>query len=456
MVISAINALSLSPALCAIVLKPHHGPKKRILGRISNGIDFARDRYVTVAGALARRAVLGLVLLLGAGVLTFGLFRAVPSGFLPAEDKGSFIVETRLPEAASVNRTEAAQREVEKRLLDLPGVESVTSVTGFSILDGITKSNAAFALVSMHDFEERTTAETSVFTAIAGAIRQGAAIREAQVIAFNLPPIMGLGSGSGFELQLQDRQGRSAEEPAATARGLAFAANGDPRLSVVYTTFSADSPQLFLDIDRERLYALGIPVSDVFAALQQTLGSAYVNDFNLFGRSWQVRMTAAPGDRDSIDDIGRINVRSATGEMVPVGAFASADYTVGPLSLQRYNNLRAVKVSGSPGPGMSSGSAIEAMEEVTEASLPPGFDYEWTGTALQEKQAAGQTTVSLALAVLFAYLFLVALYESWTILVPVMLSVVFGVSGAMLALLLTGLPFNIYAQIGLVVWLLSR
>jgi hydrophobe/amphiphile efflux-1 (HAE1) family protein len=453
MVISAINALTLAPALCAIVLKPHHGPKKGIMGAISRVIDGARDRYTAVAGALARRAVLGVALLAGALALTAGLFNAVPTGFLPAEDQGSFIVEMRLPEAASVNRTEAAQREVEEVLMGLPGVESVTSVIGYSILDGITKSNAAFALVSMEEFAERTTRETSVYAAIARTMRQSAAIREARVIAFNLPPISGLGTGSGFELQLLDTQGRPADELAATARGLSFAANGDPRLSGVYTTFSANSPQLFLDIDRERLYALGIPVSDVFAALQPTLGSSYVNDFNLFGRSWQVRMTAAPEDRDDVGDIARVNVRSASGEMVPVGAFATVDYTVGPMSLQRYNNQRAAKISGNPASGVASGEALTAMEEAAAANLPPGYDVEWTGTALQEKQAAGQTAVILALAVLFAYLFLVALYESWTIPVPVLLSVAFGVSGAMLALLLTGLPFNLYAQIGLVVLL---
>lgn len=453
MVISAINALTLSPALCAIILRPHHGPKKGILGKISAAIDSTRDGYTKVAGALARREVLGLALLVGAIVITGGLFRAVPTGFLPSEDQGSFIVETRLPEAASLNRTVAAQQEVEEMLLDLPGVHSVTSVTGFSILDGITKSNAAFALVSMDEFAERTTEETSAFHAIEQANIRGAGIREAQVIAFNLPPIAGLGSGSGFELQLLDTEGRSAQELAQTARGLSFSANGDERLSGVYTTFSADSPQLFLDIDRERLYALGIPVSDVFAALQPTLGSSYVNDFNMFGRSWQVRMTAAPDYRDAVNDIARVHVRSAKGEMVPVGAFAVADYTVGPMSLGRYNNQRAAKISGNPAPGISSGEAIVAMEQVAETALPAGYDYEWTGTALQEKQAAGQTTAILALAVLFAYLFLVALYESWTIPIPVLLSVAFGVAGSMLALLLTGLSFNIYAQIGLVVLL---
>src|SRR6056297_322740 len=415
MVISAINALTLSPALCAILLKPHHGPKKGIMGRISRSIDSARDGYARVAGSIARRAMLGLALLIGAIALTGGLFKAVPTGFLPSEDQGSFIVETRLPEAASVNRTIAAQREVEEILLGLLGVESVTSVAGFSLLDGITKSNAAFALVSMQEFAERTTEETSVFNVIEQAVRQGAAIRSAQ--------------------------------------GLSFAANGNPTLSGVYSTFSANSPQLFLEIDRERLYALGIPVSDVFAALQPTLGSAYINDFNLFGRSWQVRMTAAPEYRDAVDDIARIQVRSASGEMVPIGAFARAEYVTGPMSLSRYNNQRAAKISGNPAPGLSSGAALAAMEEVAEANLPPGFDYEWTGTALQEKQAAGQTTMILALAMLFAYLFLVALYESWTVPVPVMLSVVFGVAGAIAALLLAGLPFNIYAQIGLVVLL---
>ena len=453
MVISAINALTLSPALCAILLKPHHGPKKGIMGAISRGIDRARDGYTRVAGAIARRAVLGLVLLLGAFVIAGGLFRAVPTGFLPSEDQGSFIVETRLPEAASVNRTIAAQREVEEILLGLPGVESVVSVMGYSMLEGIIKSNVAFSLVSMKEFSERTTEETSVFNAIDQAMRQGAAIRSAQVIAFNLPPIAGLGTGSGFEMQLLDTQGRSPQELAQTARGLSFAANGNPALAGVYSTFSADSPQLFLEIDRERLYALGIPVSDVFAALQPTLGSAYINDFNLFGRAWQVRMTAAPQYRNSVDDIARIQVRTASGEMVPVGAFAEARYITGPMSLSRYNNQRAAKISGNPAPGQSSGAALAAMEEVAAASLPPGFDYEWTGTALQEKQAAGQTTVILALAMLFAYLFLVALYESWTIPVPVMLSVVFGVAGSIAALLLAGLPFNIYAQIGLVVLL---
>jgi multidrug efflux pump subunit AcrB len=294
MVISAINALTLSPALCAIVLKPHHGPKTGIMGRISRGIDAARDGYTTVAGALARRSILGLALLVGALVITGGLFRAVPSGFLPSEDQGSFIVETRLPEGASVNRTQAAQREVERMLAELPGVESVTSVTGFSILDGITKSNAAFALVSMEEFAERTTEETSVFAAIARG--DGAGRGHSRGAGDRLQPAAHRGPRSAARASSCSCSTPRAAAPRNLPRRPAACLRRQPGSapSGVYTTFSADSPQLFLDIDRERLYALGIPVSDVFAALQSTLGSSYVNDFNLFGRAWQVRMTAAP------------------------------------------------------------------------------------------------------------------------------------------------------------------
>ena len=451
MVISAISALTLSPALCAIVLKPHHGPRRGVMGWISGRIDGARDGYVRVAGAIARRSILGVVLLGAAILLTGILFRATPTGFLPSEDQGSFIVETRLPEAASLTRTMAAQAEVEGILRALPGVASVASVNGVSILDGITKSNTAFSLVTMEPFEDRTDPKTSVFAAIAQANLQGLGLREAQVLAFNLPPIAGLGSGAGFELQLLDTQGRSAEDLAAVARGLAVAANQHPDLNGVYTTFSANSPQLFLEIDRDRLYALGLRLSDVFAALQSTMASAYVNDFNLFGRSWQVRMTAAPEFRATINDITRVHVRSNTGEMVPIAAVARAEYIVGPMQMQRYNNLRSVTISGEPAEGISTGRALAAMEAIAAETLPPGYTFEWTGTSLQEKQAAGQTGPILILAVVFAYLFLVGLYESWTIPIPVLLSVTFGMLGTVLALLLAGLPFNIYAQIGLVV-----
>ncbi|NVP57187.1 efflux RND transporter permease subunit [Mycoplana rhizolycopersici] len=451
MVLSAINALTLSPALCAILLKPHHGPKRGILGYISRGIDRGRDGYAFVAGHIARRAVIGLVLLAVAAGAAGWLFRIVPTGFLPAEDQGAFFTEIRLPEGASFNRTDAVVKRVETMLGEIEGVANVITVSGYSFLDGLAKSSSGFAVVTMKPFADRTTAAASVDAAVATAMAKGSAIREAQVFAFNLPPIMGLGTGSGFEYQLLDLQGRSPAELAETARGLIIAANQNPLLGPTFTTYSASSPQLYLDLDRDRLQALGVSVSDLFATLQGTLGSFYINDFNLYGRSWRVTMQAAEADRRSVADISRLHVRNAQGQMVPVASVASVRYIVGPQSIVRYNNYRSITLNGQPAPGVSSGQALQAMEAVSAATLPPGYSYEWTGTALQELEAAGKTTTILALAVLFAYLFLVALYESWMIPVPVLLSVIVGVVGALVSILVAGLSFDIYAQIGLVV-----
>ena len=450
MVLSAICALTLSPALCAILLKPHHGPKRGILGWMSRRIDNARDGYVHVAGAIARRAVIGLVLLALALAASGWLFRIVPTGFLPSEDQGAFFTEIRLPEGASYNRTDVVVRQVETMLAGIAGVENVVTVTGFSFLDGLAKSNSGFAIATMKPFAERQDPALSVVSAIGTATSKGAAMR-ARVFAFNLPPIIGLGTGSGFEYQLLDLQGRSPADLAAVAGGLQVAANQSPLLGPTFSTFSATSPQLYLNLDRDRLQALGVSVSDVFATLQGTLGSLYVNDFNLFGRSWKVNIQAAEADRDAVADIYRLHVRNAAGGMVPLASVASVDYIVGPQSIVRYNNYRSVTLNGEPAKGVSSGQALAAMEAISAATLPQGYSFEWTGTALQELQAAGQTTAILALAVLFAYLFLVALYESWTIPVPVLLSVAVGVAGSLVAILVAGLEFDIYAQIGLVV-----
>jgi multidrug efflux pump subunit AcrB len=271
------------------------------------------------------------------------------------------------------------------------------------------------------------------------------------VVAFNLPPIIGLGTGGGFEYQLQDLQGRDPAELGSAMLGLIVAANQDPRLTQVFSTFSATTPSLFLDVDRDKAQALGVPISGIFSALQASLGGFYVNDFNLFGRTWQVNIQAEAADRDDISDIWRIRVRNNQGEMVPLRAFADVRIVVGPQTISRYNNVRAVGINGSPAPGVSSGDALLAMEELSRRVLPAGYTYEWTGTAYQERLAAGQTIYVIAMAVLFAYLFLVALYESWTIPVPVLLSVVVGGLGSFVAIWLAGLSLDVYGQIGLVV-----
>jgi multidrug efflux pump subunit AcrB len=298
-------------------------------------------------------------------------------------------------------------------------------------------------------FEERTG--EGVDAIIARVRAEGALIREATVIPFNVPPIIGLGTSGGFEYQLLDLQGGKPADLAGVARALIFAANQDSLLAGVFTTYSASTPQLYLDVDRDKVQTLRVDLAAVFNALQATLGGYYVNDLNLFGRTWQLNIQGEERDRKSIDDIYRIHVRNADGEMVPLRSFAQVRTIIGPQAIVRYNNYRSVTINGSPAPGVSSGQALAAMERLSAEILPQGYGFEWTGTALQEKEAAGQTAVILGLAVLFAYLFLVALYESSTIPVPVLLSVTVGIAGGMAALWFSGLDNNIYAQIGVVV-----
>ncbi|MBB96915.1 MAG: hydrophobe/amphiphile efflux-1 family RND transporter [Rhodobacteraceae bacterium] len=451
MLISALNALTLSPALCSLLLKRHQGDRKGPLAWLSRQIDRAGMGYASVAGALARRAILSLAFL-AAAILGAGyLFKSTPQGFLPTEDQGAFFIEMALPDGASINRTRQTMADVYDLVKDGPGVESVETVTGYSFVDGLAKSNSGFAIVIMKPFEERTQPDETVDAAIARTRRQLAQLTTAIGVPFNLPPIIGLGTGSGFEYQLLSLQGADAIDMGATAHGLISATHDDPRLAGVYTTFSATSPVLNLDLDRERLQTLGVDVSTLFQTMQATLGGYYVNDMNLFGRTWQVNVEAEQSYRDSVLDLNRIHVRNANGEMVPLQSVASISLEAGPQSLTRYNNYRSVTVNGGPAPGVSSGTALEAMEQVSTSALPQGYGFEWTGTAQQEIDAAGKTPIVLGLAVLFAYLFLVALYESWTIPVAVLLSVTFASCGALVALRLSGLANNVYAQIGLVV-----
>ncbi|MEO0823004.1 MAG: efflux RND transporter permease subunit, partial [Pseudomonadota bacterium] len=376
---------------------------------------------------------------------------AMPSTKLMPLTVRTFSTPVALPEGSSVNRSAAVLAEVEQILEGAPGVENVLTVSGMSFVDGIAKSNGGFAIAMMKPFEERTDPGQSVYASIDYARQQFAGIRAGIAFPFNLPPIIGLGTGAGFEYQLLDLQGGSAVDLGATAMGLVGAANADDQITGAYTTFSAATPQLYLDLDRKKLQTLGVDVGTLFLAMQTSLGGYYVNDMNLFGRTWQVNLQAEETYRDTVEDIARIHVRNADGEMVPVRAVADVRVVLGPQLLVRYNNFRSVTINGTPPPGVSSGESIAAMEAVSAASLPQGYSYDWTGTAQQEKEAAGKTVVVLGLAVLFAYLFLVALYESWSIPVAVLLSVIFAVGGAIGGILLAGLDFNIYAQIGMVV-----
>jgi HAE1 family hydrophobic/amphiphilic exporter-1 len=450
MLISAINALTLSPALCSVLLTrggTRRGPMRYVL----NAIDRTRDGYVSVIRRLVRVAVFGVVVVAGVAVASLGLFKITAQGFLPAEDQGAFFAAMRLPEGASVNRTEEIVAQVEDIIRAVPGVQGVYSVVGLNFIDYVAASNQAFFVVWLKPYEERTATEQTADAIIARLRPQLAAIPGAIVFPFNLPPILGLGNTGGFQYALEALQGQSPNDLAAVMRGLAVAANQQPELAAVFSTFAADTPQVRLDIDRDKAQVLGVKVSDVFNALQSTLGGYYINDFNLFGRTWQVNIQAEAPFRDRIEDIYRVYVRGSGGAMVPIRALAQARLVQGPQAVIRYNGFRGAIINGAPKPGYSSGQALAAMERISAANLPAGYSFEWTGTALQEKAASGQTGIVLGLAVLFAYLFLVALYESWNIPISVLLSVTVAVLGAIGAVAWSGLAFDVYAQIGLVV-----
>jgi hydrophobe/amphiphile efflux-1 (HAE1) family protein len=435
-----INALTLSPALCGAFLRPHHGPQRGPIAWIGRRIDGVRDGYAAVVSRLTRVASVSLILVVGIGVGIWFLAGRTPSGFLPQEDQGAFFVIVQLPDGASVNRTSEVSARIEKTLSGFPGVKYVLSIVGFSFLDGASEP-----------FADRVGIQTAVNTLIGRAFGVLGQVRDAQGFAINLPPIIGLSTGGGFEYELEALNGQSPAEMASTMGGLLSAANSDPRLRQVFATFTASNPSVFLDIDRDKAQALGLSIGEVFNTLSATLGGIYVNNFNLFGRTWQVNLQGDAADRRDIGDIWQIFVRNVRNQMVPMRSIASARFVVGPQVLARYNNYRAITIRGGPAPGVSSGDALAAMASISDATLPPGYAFEWTGTAYQEQLASGQTGSILALALLFAFLFLVALYESWIIPIPVLLSVSAGVCGAFLGLLISGLSLDLYAQIGLVV-----
>ncbi len=451
MFISAINALTLSPALCAVLLKPHHGPRRGIIGTVMRFIDRVRDAYGTVVARLVRMSLASLLVvggcLLGTGLLS----KLTPTGFLPQDDQGAFFVIVQLPDGASVGRTAETVGQIEAMLRADPAVEDVSSTVGLNFIDNYNQANAAFVVVTMKSFEERTDPSLAigeVFKRLTGQFRS---LRDGIAVPLAPPPIIGLGTGGGFTFVVQDVRAGDPKTMAAVVRGLTVAANQDPLLSRVFSTYSANSPSVFLDIDRDKVQVLGVPLASVFQALGTSLGGAYVNDINLFGRTWQVQVQAEADDRGSIGDLFRINVRNSAGQMVPLRSLTEMRIVEGPQALIRYNNLRAVTVQGGAAPGVSSGASLAAMEAVAARTLPPGYRGAWTDTAFQEQRAAGKTGMILAFAILFAYLFLVALYESWTIPVPVLLSVTVGIIGSFAGIALAGLTLDLYGQIGMVV-----
>jgi len=450
MVISAANALTLSPALCGVLMRPG-ATKGGVMAWVSRRIDDVRDGYAAAVRRLVRVSVLSLALVGAIGAGTWFLAQRTPTGFLPEEDQGSFFVMVQLPAGASVPRTGRVVGEVEELLKGLPQVQDVISIVGFSFLENFAASNTAFMIARLKPFEERAAAADSAQAVIARVFGEAQGLRSATVQPFNLPPIIGLSSTGGFEYMLESLRGADPLALGSAMRGMVSAANADPRLSRVFSTYTTGNPSLFLEIDRVKAQALGVSMNDVFTTLQATLGGFFVNQFNLYGRVWQVNIQGEAADRRDASALWKIQFRNSNGHMVPLRSIATVRTVTGPAVVTRYNNYRAVPINGSPAPGVSSGQAQAAMAEVSARTLPEGYAFEWTGTAYQEQRASGQTGVILALAVLFAFLFLVALYESWVIPVPVLLSVTAGVLGAFVGMLVGGRTLDLYGQIGLVV-----
>src|ERR1700760_3714340 len=451
MFLSAINALTLSPALCAILLRPHHGPRRGPIGALMRGIDWVRDGYGAIVARLVRLSFIGLVLVAGSMAGVWALGKITPTGFLPEDDQGAFFVIVQLPDGASVARTTDVVQQIEAILKQEPAIADYSATIGLNFIDNYSQPNAAFFIASLKPFDERSDPSQSAQAMIARLGLKFREIRGGRVVPIAPPPIIGLGTGGGFSFVLQDTGGGSAQSLAQVLRGLLVAANQDARLNRVYSTFSAATPSIYLNIDRDKAQILKVDLAAIFQALQASLGGYYVNDMNLFGRTWQVQVQAEAEDRSSIDDIYRIKVRSADDRMIPLRSLVEVRPVIGPQALIRYNNQIAVTIQGSPAAGVSSGQALAAMQQVAERTLPQGYRGLWTDVSFQEKRAEGKTAIILGFAVLFAYLFLVALYESWTIPVPVLLSVTIGIVGSYVAMTMAGLTLDLYAQIGMVV-----
>ncbi|MDR2934701.1 MAG: efflux RND transporter permease subunit [Candidatus Adiutrix sp.] len=448
--ISGINALTLSPALCSILLKPGHGRQPnfavRNFQRFMGGF---RRRYVGLVTALLRRSAFGLVLV-AVFLFSSGLvLNRMPTGFVPDEDMGAVLVQLGTPEGTSFDKTQEVVLRAVKILKEIPGVRNVMAVLGLNLINNSVQNNAAFMFILLDGYELRTDRSRSQAAVLMEANRRLAAITEGTARCFPFPPIIGLGSVGGFEYQLLDFEGRPLREFEALGQGLMGRAMGDPRLLYAMTFFNTNTPVIEITLDRDKTEALGVAASDVFAAMQSFLAGYYVNDFNLGGRTFKVNLLAGAGQRRNLEDVYNLHVRSRSGDMVPLRSLVEGRLTTAPHNITRYNNSRTIKIQGSAKPGLGTGQAIAAMEEVS-ASLPTGYGFKWTGGTLQEKEATGRTAYVFCLSLLFAYLFLVALYESWTIPIGVIFSISAALYGALLAVMISGQALDIYVQIGLV------
>ena len=450
--ISMINALTLSPALCALLLKPVDPNRRKFFffRWFDAGFDKLTRGYSSIVKSLLRKSVLVLLLyaVMGAGALK--LYTLLPTGFIPNEDQGAFFVSVQLPDGASLMRTEKVTQKVTGILRGIPEVEDFIFTSGFNILNGINASNCAFGIVTLKDWSERKDKEKQQDAVIAKFYAKALQIPDASIVPFGVPSIPGLGTTSGFSLMLQDTSGNmTPQDFQKTLNEILVEANNSPVFSSVYSTFRASFPQVYLDIDREKAIRLGVTPDSINTALQGIFGSTYVNDFNKYGKSYKVELQGDNVFRDDVRDLTKAYVRNGKGDMVPLGTLVNIKYNFVPQFLTRYNMFQSVLVNGSAAPGYSSGQAMDEMEKIVK-KVNSGMSFEWTDMSYQEKLAGNQIVIVFALALLFIYLFLVAQYESWMIPFSVLLSVPVAFLGAVLSLYLLNIENNIYTQVGFV------
>ncbi|MCE2999867.1 MAG: multidrug efflux RND transporter permease subunit, partial [Betaproteobacteria bacterium] len=444
---SAIVALTLSPALCAFMMSLSHGEPGRFFRWFNAGFARLTGRYVDGVTWMLRRGGIALALFVGMVVITAGLWRATPGSLVPDEDQGYYIAAVLLPDGATLERTDKVVAEVISAIQSNPANEYAVAFTGFDFLGGGFRNNAATIFVTQKHWDERSVTTPQL---VGEFFMKTGHIKEALVLGFNPPPIFGLGNAGGFEFYLQNRGEGGAKRLAEVTQQFLGAVAQDPMFVQVNTLWRSGVPQLYVQADREKAKTLGVPVDDLYNTLAATLGTYYVNDFNKYGRTWQVLMSAEPGYRKNPGDIGSIYVRSDRGVMIPLSALASVQYAAGPDTLDRFNNLPAVKIFGSAAPGYSSGQAIARMEKIARETLPPEFSYDWSGASFQEKRSGGTAGIAIGLAVLMVFLILAAQYDKWSLPLSVLLALPFGTFGALAAVWLRGFTNDVYFQIGLV------
>jgi HAE1 family hydrophobic/amphiphilic exporter-1/multidrug efflux pump len=448
-VISGFMALTLTPALCAILMKKgdHHS---RLFDPFNRGFAWLTRRFLGVVNLLLRHRWLSLAAFLGVLAVCVALFLRVPSSFVPSEDQGYIFGGVQLPDGATMERTRAVSAALADMARADPAVQNVMVINGFDLLGGGNKTNAATLFIPLKSWEERKDRPAQAIAAELG--RKAASLRDGMIFAFNPAAIRGLGTAGGFEFYLQSRASADPAQLFQVTQSFLAALRADPRLTGVNSFFRPTVPQLRVEVDREKAIALGVPVQDVFEALSSTMAALYVNDFNKFGRTYRVQMQADAPYRAQPEDLGAVYVRSTTTrEMVPLKSLIQTANVVGPEQLERFNGFVSARVLGSGAPGVSSGQAIAAVEEAAAKALPEGYQVAWSGQAFQEKRTGKQSAFAFALALVMVFLILAALYERWLLPFAVVCAVPFAVLGALSFVWARSLENDIYFQIGLVV-----